>query len=115
MGLSHHERVVTVDTTRLDKDLIAILASLAEDAGQDGTSVFHGYEGSPEYRELKKLGAFSDVREYINGDAHVRLSYEALKVARGEKPGSGRKLAETAAALAGTFTGAAAREFSDIG
>ena len=99
----------------LEPELEEALSKLLEGADEDGWSMFRDYVRSPEYRELKRVGMFDQTREYINGDAAVLLSYSARKYfdrkdrANEEK---GPSVPNRIASVAGTFLGAAAKEFS---
>ena len=99
----------------LDPELEEALSALLEGAGDDGWSMFPRYCESAEYRELKRLGMFDQAREYIDGNAAVLLSYSARKYfdrkdrANEEK---GPSVPNRIASVAGTFLGAAAKEFS---
>lgn len=100
----------------LDRELEEALSGLVAGADDDGWATFDGYIASPEYRELRRIGMFDDVREYIDGSASVLLSYRAARYfkdkERAEGPG-GTGAPNRIASVAGTFAGAALKELMD--
>lgn len=102
----------------MDERLLSTLAEIASRADASGEADVRDIS-SAEYRELKRLGMFDEVSEYMDATARVRLSYAALRaVEESETAGAaggdgGESLAGRVASVLGSFFGVAAKEFME--
>ncbi len=101
---------------QLDQRTEAYLAELVANADEAGDVDIVDFS-TPEYRELKRLGAFDSTSEYIDMTARVTLSYSALshigsREREDAQPG-GRGVGRKVASFLGSLVGSAIKEFME--
>lgn len=109
------ERVSRMGFESIDDELEEYLSSAIEDAGPEGTSAILTRPWSDDLDELERVGMVEDVSKYYDMTASFNLTYDGIKYfSRKDKYEQERGktgIPQKSAGIAGSFIGAAAREF----